>query len=1002
MTFSGKSRKEATKPTTFLLTRNTIIGTWNVRTMYETGRALQVAAEMKRNKIEILGISETRWTQAGQTRLSTGELLLYSGHEESEAPHTQGVGLMLSTQAQGTLIGWEAHGPRMITASFRTKKKRIALNVVQCYGPTNDGSEEDKDQFFYRLQKVLETFPRKDITILMGDVNAKIGTDNTGYEHIMGTQAVGEMNENGEKFADFCALNNMVIGGSIFPHKRIHKCTWVSPDNRTENQIDHICINKRFRRSMQDVRVKRGADAASDHHLLVTKLKLKLKRNPILYMPNRREKYNVNLLKDHMYREKFKLTLKNRFQVLQELQEEEDNVPNRWQKIKESFRTTCQEVVEKTKQQHKEWITAETLVKIQDRRKKKAAVSNSKTRATKAKAQEEYAEAHRIVKRSIKKDRKNYIDGLAKEAEQAAYSGNLRQLYDITKRLSGKFNKPERPVKDEHGKAINRLDQQMNRWVQHFEQLLNKPKPLTDTPIIVPANEDLPINCEKPTRNEIRRAIAGIKDGKAAGPDDIPAEALKADVDLSVEMLYPLFERIWEDENIPADWKEGYLIKLPKKGDLSNCNNYRGITLLSVPGKVFNRVLLNRMRDIVDPKLRDQQAGFRQNRSCTDQIATLRIIVEQSLEWNSPLYILFIDYEKAFDSVDRETLWKLLRHYGIPNKITNLIKNSYNEMSCRVVHGGQLTDSFQVRTGVRQGCLLSPFLFLLVIDWIMKTSTRERRNGIQWTLWDQLEDLDFADDIALVSHSQQQMQEKTNMVAATSAQVGLNINKEKSKTLKINPSCAESITLHGIPLEEVQSFNYLGSIIDQQGGTVADVKARIGKARAAFIQLKNIWNSKELSLDTKIRLFNSNVKSVLLYGAETWRMTKATTGKVQTFINSCLRRILQIRWPDTINNTDLWQRTCQRPIEEDIRRRRWGWIGHTLRKPPTNITRQALKWNPQGKRKRGRPRNTWRRDLEADTEKMGYSWTQLERMAQDRGLWRSVVGGPYPSWGDGQ
>lgn len=161
------------------------------------------------------------------------------------------------------------------------------------------------------------------------------------------------------------------------------------------------------------------------------------------------------------------------------------------------------------------------------------------------------------------------------------------------------------------------------------------------------------------------------------------------------------------------------------------------------------------MKDIVDPKLRDQQAGFRQNRSCTDQIATLRIIVEQSLEWNSPLYINFIDYEKAFDSVDRETLWKLLRHYAIPEKITNLIRNSYNEMSCRVVHGGQLTNTFQVRTGVRQGCLLSPFLFLLAIDWIMKTSTRERRNRIQWTLWDQLDDLDFADDIALLSHSQQ-------------------------------------------------------------------------------------------------------------------------------------------------------------------------------------------------------------------------------------------------------
>ena len=124
---------------------------------------------------------------------------------------------------------------------------------------------------------------------------------------------------------------------------------------------------------------------------------------------------------------------------------------------------------------------------------------------------------------------------------------------------------------------------------------------------------------------------------------------------------------------IPLDWKEGYLIKLPNKGDLSNCANYRGITLLAVPGKVFNRVLLNRMKDEVDTQLRDQQAGFRKDRSCVDQIATLRIILEQSSEWNSPLYIHFVDFEKAFDSVDRDTIWKLLRHYGVPVKFVNII-----------------------------------------------------------------------------------------------------------------------------------------------------------------------------------------------------------------------------------------------------------------------------------------------------------------------------------------
>ena len=172
--------------------------------------------------------------------------------------------------------------------------------------------------------------------------------------------------------------------------------------------------------------------------------------------------------------------------------------------------------------------------------------------------------------------------------------------------------------------------------------------------------------------------------------------------------------------------------------------------------------------------------------------------------------------------------------------------------------------------------------------------------------------------------------------------IGLNINKDKSKILKINSSSMNVVTLNGSQLEEVQSFTYLGSIVDQQGGTDADVKARVGKARVAFIQLNNIWKSRELSRNTKIRLFNSNVKSVLLYGAETWRSTKTTTRKLQTFTNSCLRRILQIRWPDTISNANLLEMTGQSSTEEEIRKRRWGWLGHTLRKPTNSITRQAL------------------------------------------------------------
>ncbi|KAL0188422.1 hypothetical protein M9458_015521, partial [Cirrhinus mrigala] len=804
MTQCSESQKEAVRPIPLLTPRkSTKIATWNIRTMYELGRTAQIAKEMKTYNISVLGLSETRW-------LTSGETLLYSGHTEDGAAHTEGVALMLSSEARRALIGWEPVSSRIITAKFATNKKKIQLYIIQCYAPTNESKEEEKDDFYHQLQTVLDRRREKDIKIvLMGDLNAKIGNDNTGYEDIIGVHRLGQMNENGERFADLCSLNQLVIGGSIFPHKRIHKATWRSPDHITENQIDHICINRKFRRLWRDVRVMRGADVSSDHHLVLMTMRLRLKKYTT--QTTTRTKYNVKLL---MNRE-----------------DTEADLERQWQVTKRTWLDTCEEVLGKSKIKQKEWISTKTLQKVEERKRKKTALNMSRTRAAKAKE-------------------------------------------------------------------------------QLFSKLLNRPPP--ESPPDIPlAETELPIDCDKPSKAEIKKAIMLLKNGKAVGPDDIPAEAIKADIGTAVSSL---FSKIWEEERVPAEWKEGILIKLPKKGDLSSCNNYRGIMMLSVPGKVLNRVLLERMKEAVDAKLRDQQAGFHRYRSCIDQIASLRIIVEQSLECNSPFYINFIDYEKAFDSVDRQTLWKLFRHYGVPKKFISLIKCTYQDMTCRVAHAGQMPDSFKVRTGVRQGCLLSSFLFLLVIDWIMKMTTAGRNNGIQWTPWTQLEDLNFADDLALLSHNHNQMQDKTTRLATTSARTGLVINRRKTELMKINTNVSTPVTVGGEPIQEVESFVYLGSIVDTQGGTDRDVTARIGKARAAFVMLKNIWASREITTATKLRIFNSNIKSVLLYGSETWRMTK-------TFFNTCLRHIFKIRRPDKLRNEELWQRAGQESITSQILRR---------------------------------------------------------------------------------
>ena len=322
----------------------------------------------------------------------------------------------------------------------------------------------------------------------------------------------------------------------------------------------------------------------------------------------------------------------------------------------------------------------------------------------------------------------------------------------------------------------------MDRWVEHFSNLLNRPSP--DEEVVIPPSEPLVIDTNPPTLVEIKEAIKTLKNNKAAGPDNIPAEVLKADPNLTAEALHPLLNEVWNQENFPSDWKNGHLTVLPKKGDLTKCENYRGIMLLSVPGKIMSKIILNRMKKIVDKKLRKNQAGFRPNRSCADQITTLRIIIEQSQEWNCPLYINFIDYQKAFDSLDRNSLWKIMAHYGIPQKVIRLVRSMYENAGGNILHNGKLSTFFEILTGVRQGCLLSPFLFLLSIDWIMKTSTQNRENGIQWTLTKKLDDLDFADDVALTSSSKKQMAEKTEIVAKTSSKIGLKINVSKTKNFK--------------------------------------------------------------------------------------------------------------------------------------------------------------------------------------------------------------------------
>lgn len=222
-------------------------------------------------------------------------------------------------KADASLIGWEPINERLIKARFYSKF--VKMTIIQCYAPTNDTTEEEKELFYEQLQRATDSTPQHDIILICGDINAKVGKSNHSQSLAVGSHGIGTRNRNGELFVEFCETNNLVIGGTIFPHKDIHKATWYSPDGKTRNQIDHIAINRRYRRSLFDVRTYRGADINSDHQLVIAKLQLKLRSTRKKSFSRR---FNLDKLKLPEVCKRFRLELRNRFETLQEAKDTED------------------------------------------------------------------------------------------------------------------------------------------------------------------------------------------------------------------------------------------------------------------------------------------------------------------------------------------------------------------------------------------------------------------------------------------------------------------------------------------------------------------------------------------------------------------------------------------------------------------------------------------------------------------------------------------------------
>ena len=442
------------------------------------------------------------------------------------------------------------------------------------------------------------------------------------------------------------------------------------------------------------------------------------------------------------------------------------------------------------------------------------------------------------------------------------------------------------------------------------------------------------------------------------------------------------------------------------KGDRSDCNNYRGISLLSVVGKVVARVALTKLQILAERTLPESHCGFRTGGSkCREQRRSLSIA--------------FIDLTKAFDLVSRRGLFNLLEKSGCPLKLLSVISSFHNNVKGTVTYDGATSEPFDIHIGVKQGCVLAPTLFSIFFSMMLSYALRHQRRVSFYILEPTvscltllafvlvesqnksetfvIREMLFADDAAQVTHTMEDLQQLIDRLCLACEEFGLTIGINKTKVIDQGIVSPPSINIDNVTLDAVDSFTCVfhitGSTIDNNLSLDAEINTRIAKAAAVMSKLnRRVWTNNYFTHMTKLCVYQAYVLSTLLYNSEAWTTYTRQEKKLNSFHLRCLRRIIDISWQDKITNTEVLKRASSFSMYTLLSQRLFRWLGHVHRMANGRIPKDMLYGELfTGTRTVGRPYLRYRVTCKRDMKVAGIDTTTWEAAVYDRGHWGAVV-----------
>ena len=956
-----------------------VFGTWNVETLWKDGRLEELCHELDHYKWNVIGLSEVRMKALGEINSSNGNKLFYCGRNDI---HVHGVGFLVHKDTAKHVLGCDFISSRMI--SLRLNASPFNITIFQVYAPTTDYNDEEIETFYQDIQQNLDKAPKKDIKIILGDFNARVGKDSfKDWPKQQGPYCNDKTNDRGLRLLEFANYNDLVIANTLGNHKKQQIMTWHHPNGANHGQIDYILVQTRFKSSVYTGRTRTfpRPDIGSPHDLVMMTFKLKLRK---MAKPQyTRLKFDLDKLQDPLIAEEFKAAIGGKFGPLL-IYDESSELETNVETFEKATIETATDILGKRITKKKAWVSNDILKLCDKRRELKAKKKNCSV------AKSEYSKVNKQVKKEMVKAKEKWIEDQCEDIENNLSKNNSKKAYDTVKNLTKPKQSKVSTIKDKNGETLIEKNRILQRWTEYCSELYNHELNGDESVLDVP-NSQSDDSENEIQKAEIEEAIKKLKKGKSPGVDNIPGELIQAGGDFMTTALLHICNKIFIKKTWPENWTKSLVITLPKKGDLKLCNNYRTLSLISHPSKVLLRVILNRLKHQASEIISEEQAGFMSGRSTAEQIFNLRMIIEKYQEHQQELYHVFIDFKKAFDRVWHQALWATMHKFNIDQNLIALIQELYNHATSSVYLDGDIGEWFRTTVGVRQGCLLSPTLFNIFLERIMTDALDDHEPTVSIG-GRTVSNLRFADDIDGLAGSENELSELIRRLNDSCTSYGMEISAEKTKIMTNSQAngLTNDITINGSVLQCVDQFIYLGAIVSDTGSK-SEILSRIAKAQSSLSKLKVVWNDKSISLQSKIRLLRTIVISVFLYACESWTLDAYLEQRIAAFEMRCLRRLLGIDYRDHITNVSVREKVTaeigrHQELLEIVKARKLKWFGHTTRK--NCLAKECLQGTVRGGRGRGRPRKKWADNVKEWT---GLSFAEATRAAERRDDWRGIV-----------